>query len=326
MRIYIDDGSTNIKLAWKDESGAIKTFISPNSFKPEWSLNLFDDGQSSNYVIEGEKFSFDPGSADAVVTTETRYQYSQVNTVAIHHALLQSGIKPQAVDVVVTLPLSEYLDADFQPNAVNITRKKSSVKREVALQGNKPGFTIGKVSVLPESIPAGFNLLTSLKDDDSLLIVDLGGTTLDVSHVRSKMSGITNTWCDPKIGVSIVTNGIKNAMAADTRISSLQADNMIIHRQDKAWIEHRLPDDKLRQAFISTFAEKERILTHRVVDALERFSGFTHVMCVGGGAKLISDAVKKATSVQADRFFTSEEPQFDLVLGMFEMMGGSNNE
>lgn len=74
------------------------------------------------------------------------------------------------------------------------------MKREVTLQGKKPGFTIGKVSVLPESIPAGFNILTSLKDDDSLLIVDLGGTTLDVSHVRSKMSGITNTWCDPKLG------------------------------------------------------------------------------------------------------------------------------
>lgn len=40
MRIYVDDGSTNIKLAWKDENGEVKTFISPNSFKPEWSLNL----------------------------------------------------------------------------------------------------------------------------------------------------------------------------------------------------------------------------------------------------------------------------------------------
>ena len=326
MRIYVDDGSTNIKLAWKDENGEVKTFISPNSFKPEWSLNLFGDGQSSNYVIEGEKFSFDPGSADAIVTTETRYQYSQVNTVAIHHALLHSGIKPGEVDVVVTLPLSEYLDADFQPNTVNISRKKNSVKREVTLQGKKPGFTIGKVSVLPESIPAGFNILTSLKDDDSLLIVDLGGTTLDVSHVRSKMSGITNTWCDPKIGVSIVTNGIKNAMASDTRISSLQADNMIIHRQYKDWIEQRLPDDKLRKAFSEAFAEKERILINRVIDALDRFTGFTHVMCVGGGAKLISEAVKKATNVPSDRFYTSKEPQFDLVLGMLEMKEGSANE
>lgn len=67
---------------------------------------------------------------------------------------------------------------------------------------------------------------------------------------------------------------------------------MIIHRQDKDWIEHRLPDDKLRKAFSEAFAEKERILINRVIDALDRFTGFTHVMCVGGGAKLISEAVK----------------------------------
>lgn len=39
MRIFVDDGSTNIKLAWV-EDGAVKTLISPNSFKPEWSMTL----------------------------------------------------------------------------------------------------------------------------------------------------------------------------------------------------------------------------------------------------------------------------------------------
>ncbi|WON75559.1 plasmid segregation protein ParM [Serratia sp. UGAL515B_01] len=324
MRIYVDDGSTNIKLAWK-EGGVVKTAISPNSFKPEWSLNLFDNSSSSNYEIEGEKFSFDPTSADAVVTTETRYQYSLVNVVAIHHALLQSGIEPQKVDIVVTLPLSEYLDSDNQPNKENIARKKASVKRTVAVQG-KAGFAIDKVSVLPESIPAGFNVLASLEDDDSLLIVDLGGTTLDVSHVRSKMRGITKTWCDPKIGVSIVTDGIKNTLAANTRISSLHADNIIINRNDTSWLEHRMADVNHRKAVMTTIEEKEGVLTRRVTDALTRFTGYTHVMCVGGGAGLVKDAVKFVTKVPENRFFSSKEPQFDLVLGMLEMKEGSVNE
>ncbi|VDB02733.1 Plasmid segregation protein ParM [Klebsiella pneumoniae] len=64
---------------------------------------------SANYEIDG-KNSFDQLSPDAVRTTETRYQYSDVNVVAIHHALMQSGIEPQPVDVVVTLPLGEYTD------------------------------------------------------------------------------------------------------------------------------------------------------------------------------------------------------------------------
>ncbi len=57
MRIFVDDGSTNIKLAWMEE-GAVKTLISPNSFKPEWSMTLLTDSSvpaSANYEIDGEK-------------------------------------------------------------------------------------------------------------------------------------------------------------------------------------------------------------------------------------------------------------------------------
>ena len=159
MRIFVDDGSTNIKLAWV-EDGAVKTLISPNSFKPEWSMTLqgLTDATvpaSANYEIDGEKYSFDQLSPDAVRTTETRYQYSDVNVVAIHHALMQSGIAPQPVDIVVTLPLGEYLDENDQPNLANIERKKNNVRRTVTVQGRE-NFTIRKVSVLPESVPAGF--------------------------------------------------------------------------------------------------------------------------------------------------------------------------
>lgn len=70
------------------------------------------------------------------------------------------------------------------------------------------------------------------------MIVDLGGTTLDVSHVRSKMTGITKTWCDPNIGVSLITSGVKEQMAvhANTRVSSFQADNIIVHRNEPDYL------------------------------------------------------------------------------------------
>lgn len=31
MKVFIDDGSTNVKLAWHDKDG-VKTHLSPNSF------------------------------------------------------------------------------------------------------------------------------------------------------------------------------------------------------------------------------------------------------------------------------------------------------
>jgi plasmid segregation protein ParM len=81
-----------------------------------------------------------------VRTTETRYQYSDVNVVAIHHALMQSGIEPQPVDIVVTLPLGEYLDENDQPDMANIERKKANVKRTVAVQGVRALLFVRSVS------------------------------------------------------------------------------------------------------------------------------------------------------------------------------------
>ncbi len=83
-------------------------------------------------------------------TTETRYQYSDVNVVAIHHALMQSGIEPQPVDVVVTLPLGEYL-----MKTISLIWPTSSGKSEREARGGRSGreLTVRKVSVLPESVP-----------------------------------------------------------------------------------------------------------------------------------------------------------------------------
>ena len=326
MKIFIDDGSTNIKLAWL-EDGDVKTLISPNSFKPEWSFSLLDDAAPANYEIDGEKFSFDPLSADAVVTTETRYQYSDVNVVAIQHALQQTGLKAQPVDVIVTLPISEYLDANNQKNKQNIERKKKNVMREVRVQGSD-AFVIRSVSVLPESIPAGFSVLAGLENDESLLIVDLGGTTLDVSHVRSKMTGITKTWWDPNIGVSLITSGVKEQMAvhANTRVSSFQADNIIVHRNEPDYLSRRIYNAEQRESIINVINERQKLLIKRVNDVISRFTDYTHVMCVGGGAEIVAEAVKNLTKVPDERFYLSSSPQFDLVMGMIKMKGGVTNE
>lgn len=125
MKICIDDGSTNIKLAWT-ENGERRNAISPNSFKSEWSAP-FGGMQPANYMLDGVRYGFDPVSDRFVQTTDTQYQYSDVNVIAIHHALVKSGITPQEVDVVVTLPLSEYFDTNAQPDMANINRKKRTL-------------------------------------------------------------------------------------------------------------------------------------------------------------------------------------------------------
>lgn len=84
-----------------------------------------------NYTLNGEQYSFDPISPDAVVTTNIAWQYSDVNVVAVHHALLTSGLPVSEVDIVCTLPLTEYYDRNNQPNTENIERKKANFRKKL---------------------------------------------------------------------------------------------------------------------------------------------------------------------------------------------------
>ncbi len=112
--------------------------------------------------------------------------------------------------------------------------------REVRVQSSD-AFVIRSVSVLPESIPAGFSVLAGLEDDESLLIVDLGGTTLDVSHVRQNDARDYKNPCDPNIGVSLITSGVKNRWLCMLSQSELiRADNIIVHRNEPDYLSRRI--------------------------------------------------------------------------------------
>lgn len=315
MKIFIDDGSTNIKLQWND-AGQVKQSISPNSFKREWAV-AFGGQQAYNYMLNGEQYSFDPISPDAVVTTNVAWQYSDVNVVAVHHALLNSGIEPCEIDVVVTLPLAEYYDKNNQPNEANIQRKKDNLLRPVELNGGKT-FSIRCVEVMPESIPAGFEVVKNLNELDSLLIIDLGGTTLDISQVMGKMRGISRIYGDSTLGVSLMTSAVKDALSvARTKGSSYLADDIIIHRNDSAYLASRINDTSRIELVHDAMAAAHGRLVNRVIEAVSRFEGYSHVMVIGGGAELISGAVKKHCAVRDERFYKTSSSQFDLVNGMY---------
>lgn len=96
MRIYIDDGSTHIKMLW-EQHGRTFTHLSPNSFKRGWSAT-FGNGKPFNYTADKEKYSFDLISPDSLTTSNIKWQYSPFNALAVHHALQTSGPTPQGVD------------------------------------------------------------------------------------------------------------------------------------------------------------------------------------------------------------------------------------
>lgn len=85
--------------------------------------------EAFNYTVDDEKYSFDLITPDALPTNNIDWQYSPLNSIAVHHALLTSGLEPQDVEIVVTLPLTEFYDEDAQYRLDNIERKKEPAAR-----------------------------------------------------------------------------------------------------------------------------------------------------------------------------------------------------
>ncbi|CAD5737049.1 plasmid segregation protein ParM [Escherichia coli] len=89
-----------------------------NSFRHNWKVEGLGSSRTYNYLLDGRKYTYDPVSEDAISTTHIEYQYSDTNVLAVHHALLNSGIEPQEIDLTVTLPISEFYTADCQKNTL----------------------------------------------------------------------------------------------------------------------------------------------------------------------------------------------------------------
>ncbi|MCZ8858644.1 plasmid segregation protein ParM [Escherichia albertii] len=298
------------------EDGEVRTSLSGNSFKEGWNPRLFNAGKVYNYVVDGKKYTYDLGSTAVIGTTHVSYQYSTTNLLAIHHALLTSGLQPQDVELTVTLPVTEFFDNDNQPNEERIERKKANVLREISLNKGET-FKIKKVNVMPESLPAAFE---SLKKDkvnklERSLIIDLGGTTLDCGLILGAFEGISEIRGYSEIGTSRITHTVMNALTkASTPCNYFIADELIKNRHDNEYLQTLINDVAEIKNITHVIDSEVKSLAESIRQEISTFSGMNRIYLTGGGAELIYPHIKQYfPNLKVNKV---DEPQFALVKAM----------
>ncbi|GAA4874655.1 plasmid segregation protein ParM domain-containing protein [Ferrimonas pelagia] len=313
LKFAIDDGSTNVKISWID-NGELKSLISANSFRKDWkSAALLSDKRVFNYAIGATKYTYDATSDKALSTTHVEYQYDDLNLLAVHHALLKTGIEPCPVSIVVTLPITEYYNADdCQRNEANIARKKANLMRDISLNRGQL-FQIVDVEVMPESLPA---VLTTLVDSGvseftKSLVIDLGGTTLDMGVVVGEFDEVSAVYGNADIGVCMVTDAARKAMAAaDSDASYLVASELVKRRQDRDFVSEVVNDESKIDWVLQKIEEKIQELGAAVAYEAKIFArNPNRVYLVGGGAPLIADAVREAYATLGDKVMLVSQAQ-----------------
>lgn len=314
MKIFCDDGSTNVKLAWF-EGDTLKNSVSVNSFRYNWKVEGMGSRRTYNYLLDGRKYTYDPVSEKAISTTNIDYQYSDTNVLAVHHALLNSGIEPQDTELTVTLPISEFYTADCQKNMLNIERKTSNLMRDITLNKGTT-FKIKNIEVMPESLPAVFTRLVAdnVGQYEKSLVIDLGGTTLDVGVIVGQYEDISAIHGNPAIGVSMVTKATLTALKmASSDTSPLIADELIKNRHNMDFVSQVVNESAKQNMVLDAVNSTIHKLGESVVDDLHQYRNVNRVYVVGGGATLIADAVRHAWSHLGDKVVLMDDPQTALV-------------
>lgn len=321
MKIFCDDGSTAVKIAWFNQAGELQTLVSPNSFKSGWNTSGFGSDKTYNYLTNGEKYAFDTHSPTAIITTNIEYQYSVENLLAVHHALLQTGLEPQPVELWVTLPVSEYFTVDMQENTKNIQRKKDNLKKDIALNKGHV-FSVEDVHVLPESLPAVLESLESdnVGDLETSLVIDLGGTTLDCGAISGRYRNVSQVSGEPGLGVTLVTTAALNALKqAGSHTSYFIADQLVKNRENEEIFQSVVNDDSKINDVRAAINGGITRLSDRVIQHLQAYKGVNRVYLTGGGAELIYPAIRAAFPLLKDKVKILPTAQLALVTSIAQI-------
>lgn len=312
MKFAIDDGSTNVKISWIQD-GVLKTVVSPNSFRKDWKSAALLRGQSVyNYTIGTTKYTYDATSDKALSTTHIDYQYDDLNLLAVHHALLQTGIAPCEVEIIVTLPITQYYNPDdCQRNESRIEAKRRNLMRDITLNKGEL-FRIADVQVMPESLPAALSHLlnSQVNEFTKSLVIDCGGTTLDMGVIVGEFDDVSAIYGNNEIGVAMVTDATRKLLAADSDSSYLVANELIKRRHDIDFVKSVINDESRIADILERIEIKIQELGDQVAYEAKKFAkNPNRVYLVGGGAHLVEQAVRDTYATLGDRVIAIDNPQ-----------------
>src|SRR5690606_24901758 len=222
------------------------------------------------------------------------FQYGDLNLLAVHHALLQTGMTPCPIKVIATLPITEYYRSDdCQRDEAKIEAKRLNLLRPISLNKGEL-FEIAEVEVMPEGLPAGLSHLRSAgcSEFTRSLVIDCGGTTLDMGVIVGEFDDVSAIYGNKEIGVSMVTDTARKLLAAaDSDSSYLVANELVKRRHDPDFVRSVVNDEAQIPAILEKIETRIRELGEQVAYEAKKFAkNPNRVYLVGGGAALIAPA------------------------------------
>ena len=281
--VVLDDGSSQIK-GTREVSGKIVEKVVTSSVVDDVRPGKNFDAHDGSWEIDGQKYTVDASFADRIPTNNSdRYQFSKMNTVLIHETLRQMGLGGKEVELCVTMPVNMFFKNNLRDKEA-IEQKKSACMRKIENLAEHEPATITTVKVFPESVCAVWDWVyddqgNEVNDGNRILVVDVGGTTTDISVVAGDDS-IEYATTLP-IGVEKIREKIADLMRDKNGISRPTAPQL-----DEILKNRSCGEDIIRKACAPAVRDiAQKLSTHQAAESYDA------ILYVGGGAELFGQAL-----------------------------------
>ena len=317
--VVIDEGSAQAKATYRAENGAVLTRIVPSRIAEQAKVDINGYAESAYFTEEGGEYTVNGDFDDIIRTNIPSYQTSEANRALVHETLRQSGFAGRSVRVAVTLPMNQFFS---KVKGDPINQKLIASKKRNILGGIKSaaGHQLAEIidcKVYPEGIPALFD---TIRDDSGalkpgfeegmkILVVDIGGTTTDVSVVAP--NGTIESYDSFQTGVLTIAE----------RFAELAAPEFGIKRIPRAMAEEALKTGRLKNIEVSNLIERaSRTVLKTILRELEAMVSsptlLDKVLIVGGGASLIGEELALELGVDA---LIPEQPDMAISRGIYKL-------
>lgn len=186
IRLGIDDGRAHTKIFGKGVQLKIRTAVRAGMHAGSVGIGGGGTHETGTYQIGDIRYTI----GDKVDGEDTRFEGfdgSNINLVAIHHALVSAGFSGKEVRIATGLPVSSFF-LSAAPNSELINQKRELIKGAItSLKSEFPVANIVSNMVCSEALSAYFDYVldenglynNSINSEFPVGIVDIGGRTTD---------------------------------------------------------------------------------------------------------------------------------------------------
>ena len=316
--VVVDEGSTQVKISWFDQDG-IKSMTLQAMVTGEYVKAMNGKPNASSYTVAGNEYAVNENARKVFDNKGEVYQTSHHNRVLVHEALRQAGFGGQDVDVICTLPIRQYyIGSTNKVDEKRVQKKKDNIMGEISPADPEVKLAnIVRCSVSPEAIPAWFTILLDDKFDtidekwnmQNIMIVDIGGTTTDISLIDGEGNSIARD--GEEVGVLDLFEELNAIVVKETPVKAIQRNSLDHVMRDRTY-----NDTDLSTYIIKASAGIRYKILNKMMVMVPDSESLDAVVFVGGGSAIFGKELSEAYGNTANTYLNTEEADLQVARGL----------